>query len=85
MLDDGVKLSERITRWRGSRDGLTKAALARACGVSAAAVTQWEDPDPEESTEPTHENIEKIAEAIGISLAVFWGEPPAAPRKRKAS
>ncbi len=85
----GMKLSERITRWRESREGLSKAALARAVGVSPAAATQWEQ---EDGTEPTHDNIERIAETIGISLSVFWGEPPAAPppvvvasRKSKAS
>lgn len=73
-----MKLSERITRWRSSRDGLTKSELARACGVSSAAVVQWENGD----TEPTHDNVEAIAQAIGISLSVFWGEPPAMPRRR---
>jgi transcriptional regulator with XRE-family HTH domain len=72
-----VKLNERITRWRESREGLTKAELARSVGVSSAAVAQWESGD----TEPTHDNVEAIAKAIGVSLSVFWGEPPARPRK----
>jgi transcriptional regulator with XRE-family HTH domain len=76
-----MKLSERITRWRESREGLTKAGLAREVGVSAATVSYWEQGE----TEPTHENTEKIAEAIGVSLSVFWGEPPAALKKAKAS
>jgi transcriptional regulator with XRE-family HTH domain len=58
---------------------MTKAELARACGVTSAAVAQWEGGD----TEPTHESVELIAAAIGVSLSVFWGEPPA--RRRKAS
>lgn len=78
---EGVKLNDRIRRWRESREGLTKAELARAVGVSSAAVAQWESG----GTEPTHDNVEAIAAAIGISLSVFWGEPPAEPKKRKAS
>lgn len=66
-----------------SRAGLSKADLARACGVSPAAVTQWEDP---EGTTPTTGHVEMIAEAIGVSMAVFYGEPPAGTkRKPKAS
>lgn len=78
-----MKLSERIRRWRQSRDGLTKSELARLCGVSSAAVAQWEqDVEP---TTPTTGHIEKIAEAIGVSMAVFWGEPPRGEKKRRAS
>ncbi len=73
-----MKLNERIKRWRESREGLTKAELARRCGVSPEAVSQWEHPD---GTEPTHDSVDKIAAAIGVSLSVFWGEPPAAVRK----
>lgn len=74
-----VTIAERITRWRSSREGLTKAALARAIGTSAEAVVQWESG----KYKPTIENIEKVADAIGVSLSVFWGEPPASPRKRR--
>jgi transcriptional regulator with XRE-family HTH domain len=75
-----VKLSERITRWRTSRDGLTKAKLARACGVSQVAVVHWE----KGNATPRSQHLEKIAETIGVSMAVFWGEPPAAPPKKRA-
>lgn len=61
---------------------MTKADLARACDVSSAAVAQWEN---EDGTEPTHDSVEKIAKAIGVSLSVFWGEPPAPTKKAKAS
>ena len=74
-----MKLNERIKRWRESREGLTKAELARRCDVSPEAVSQWEKEI--DGTEPTHESVEKIAEAIGVSLSVFWGEPPAMARK----
>ena len=79
---DPIPLSERITRWRESQ-ALTKAELARRVGVSPEAVTQWERADEEKSTTPTTDNIEKIATAIGVTLSVFWGEPPA--KRRRAS
>ena len=73
-----MKLNERITRWRESRE-ITKAELARRTGVSSAAVAQWEDTSPE-GTEPTHDSVDAIAKAFGISLSEFWGTPP----RRKA-
>lgn len=75
-----MRISERITRWRESQ-GLTKAELARRVGVSPEAVSQWER--EENGTSPTVENVEKIADAVGVSMSKFWNEPPA--RKRKAS
>lgn len=76
-----MKLSERINRWRESQK-LTKAELARRVGVSPEAVLQWED----SSTTPTTENVEKIATAIGVTLSVFWAEPPPkSPKTRRAS
>lgn len=59
---------------------MTKSELARRVGVSSAAVAQWER-GGEDGTEPTHENVEAIAKAIGVSLSVFWGEPPAKSKK----
>lgn len=75
-----MKLSERITRWRESREPeVTKAELARRVGVTPEAVIQWE----QGKTQPTHSNIELIADALGLTLAGFWGEPP--KREAKAS
>jgi transcriptional regulator with XRE-family HTH domain len=77
-----VKLSERIKRWRETREPeITKAELARRVGVSSAAVAQWEGG----ATEPTHDNVEAIATALGITLSGFWSEPPAPKREAKAS
>lgn len=77
-----MKLHERITRWREAAD-LTKADLARACNVSSAAVAQWEAAD---GTEPSHDNVEKIAKAVKVTLSEFWGTPPARKRREaKAS
>lgn len=73
-----MKLHERIHRWRKGAD-LTMEALAKKCGVSSAAVAQWEDPD---GTTPTSENIEKIAKAVGVSMSEFWGGAPTAVTKK---
>jgi transcriptional regulator with XRE-family HTH domain len=73
-----VELSERIKRWREDCE-FTQAALAKRIGVSPSAVAQWEIAD---GTEPTHQNVEKIADALGISVSQFWAKVPAAKRKR---
>ena len=85
-----MRLSERITRWRGVK-GITQAELARRVGVSSAAVNQWEDKDDDKATEPTHEHVGKIADALDLTLSEFWADPPAVSRtttptrKRRAS
>jgi transcriptional regulator with XRE-family HTH domain len=77
-----VKLSERIKRWRETREPeITKAELARRVGVSSAAVAQWEGG----TTEPTHDNVEAIAHALDLTLSGFWGDPPPLKREAKAS
>jgi len=74
-----VELSERINRWRESKEGLSQAALAKKIGISPSAVAQWELGQ----TTPTHDHVEKIAHAVGVSVQEFWGRVPA--KKRKAS
>jgi transcriptional regulator with XRE-family HTH domain len=78
-----VQISERIKRWRESRE-ITKAELARRIEVSSAAMTYFElDQDDEDHANPSVETVEKIAKALGITTSEFFGEPP---RKRaKAS
>jgi transcriptional regulator with XRE-family HTH domain len=76
-----ISIAERIRRWRESREDLTQAEVARAVGISRQGYRLWESGD----AEPTHANVEKFATAIGVSLPVFWGEPPPAKRKTKAS
>ena len=75
-------LNKRISAWR-SVAGLSQADLARACGVTASAVTYWEQGE----TEPTHTHVGRIAEACGVTLATFWGALPSwaeAPVRRRA-
>lgn len=72
-----ISFAERLRRWRESREGMSKADLARAVGVTRQAIGNWEAG----LGDPTLEHVSKIAAAIGVSLPVFWGEPPAAPSK----
>lgn len=71
-----ISIGERIRRWRESRDDMSKSDLARAVGVTRQAFGLWESG----RATPTLNHVAKIAETIGVSLQVFWGEPPA-PRK----
>jgi transcriptional regulator with XRE-family HTH domain len=72
-----MDLPGRITRWREDRK-LSKASLSRAVGVTRAAVSHWEAGD----ATPSLETLAKIVDALGISMADFWG---AVPRKRRAA
>jgi len=80
LTSDMISIAERIRRWRENREDLSKADLARSVGVTRQAWQQWEAG----ATLPTHANVEKIAEAVGVSLPVFWGAIPKA-RQAKAS
>lgn len=67
-----MKLSARITAWR-LHCGFSQSELARLIGVSAAAVNHWE----QGLAQPTHDNVALMAQALGVSLAEFWGAVPA--------
>ena len=62
-------VGERIRRWRLIA-GITQADLAARLGVSRPAVCQWESGE----TEPRQTNLEKVAEACGVSMQTFWGD-----------
>ena len=75
-----MTIAQRIRRWR-EHAGLSKSDLARACDVTPEAVIQWERSEPKrsktpKSTTPTHDNLEKVATAVGVSMAEFWGPLP---------
>ncbi len=55
--------------------GLTQPALARACGVTRAAVSQWESPPGTAGhSRPTYEKLQAIAKATGQDLSTLLGE-----------
>lgn len=75
-----MNLRERLRAWR-THFGLSQGRVASLIGVSASAVGMWEQ-ESEHATEPTHGNLAAFCEALGISLAQFWGPLPA-PSARK--
>lgn len=72
-MKNELALSERITRWRESRD-LTKADLARLLNVSTAAVSLWE----QGASSLTLDRVTALADALGITLSEFFGPLPKA-------
>lgn len=69
-----MDIGKRIAAWRALR-GMTREELAELVGVSVAAVYQWEGTG-ESKTRPATDNLERIAEAFGVSLAEFFGRLP---------
>jgi transcriptional regulator with XRE-family HTH domain len=78
VVETEIELGERIARWRESRD-LTQAALAAKLGLTAGAVANWEV----STATPTQANLQKLVDALDITMAQFWGRVPA--KRRKAS
>jgi transcriptional regulator with XRE-family HTH domain len=70
-----MDLGTRIRLWREAR-GLNQRDFAKQVGVTPSAVSYWESA----ACEPTHESVEKIADALGITVSRFWGEVPKARR-----
>ncbi len=68
-------IGQRIRKSR-KKAGLTQEALARECGVSRAAVAQWEG----DITKPSLDHLQEAAEALGAWLpwltAGAWGLSP---------
>lgn len=71
-----MDLGERIAAWRKVKR-LSRGQLAERVGVSVAAVYQWEGTG-ESKTRPATDNLERIAEAFGLTLAEFFGRVPKA-------
>jgi transcriptional regulator with XRE-family HTH domain len=65
-----AEIAARIRYFR-QRAGLRAARLAEACGVTPGSVSEWESGN----TEPTHENLARVARACGVDLAEFWAAP----------
>lgn len=49
--------------------------LAQAIGVTRAAIFQWEGCG-KTCTAPTHENLEKLVEVLGLTMERFYGRIP---------
>ncbi len=60
---------------------MSRLELARAVGVSAAAVYQWEGTG-ESQTTPSVAHLTAIAAAFGLTMERFFGQ---VPRTRRAS
>jgi transcriptional regulator with XRE-family HTH domain len=64
------ELAARIRYFR-KKAGLRGFELATACQVTPSAVTRWETGD----SEPSHENLARVARACGVDMAEFWSAP----------
>lgn len=64
-----MSLAERIVAARKAA-GLSQEELAKACGVSRAAVAQWEGGE----TSPKHTNLAPAAAKLKVSVAWLLGE-----------
>lgn len=64
--------AELVTAWRTSREGLTKAAFARAIGTTRAGVWSYEN-----GTDPPMKVIAKMAAFFEVTVAEFFAGPPA--------
>lgn len=67
-MDD---LHERIRAWSKAAD-LSTGDLAKACGVTPSAVSQWKGGE----TKPSANHLQAIATACGVSLRIFFGSLP---------
>ncbi len=69
-----MDLGDRIAAWRQVK-GLTQRDLAKAIGVSVAAVYQWEGTG-ESKTSPSQTNLEALVVALGLTMGRFYGRVP---------
>lgn len=66
-----MDLGARIKAWLHIR-GIKQAALAREVGVTPAAVTAW----VKHGKPLTQKNLSAVCEALGLSMAEFYGALP---------
>ncbi len=78
--DEPIDVGDRITTWRKAK-GLSRLELAKAVGVSVAAVYQWEGSENIAKTTPSVANVEKVALALGITMERFYGRLPRPTKK----
>lgn len=65
-----MNIGERIKQIREEK-GLTQEEVAQRAGVTAASLSRWENNE----REPTFQNVEKVAQALGVTMAVMVKEP----------
>lgn len=53
---------------------LTQESIAKACGVSRNAVTQWESLNPSTRTEPSIDNLKIISTLTGVAVSALIGQ-----------
>lgn len=68
-----MELGIRLAAWRKSK-GLSQGYVAKALGITRAAVSQWEDG----TTQPTQDNLARVVELFEISMERFYGRLPKA-------
>lgn len=64
-------LPKRIRHWR-TQAGMSQGELAKALGVHFSTVSHWE----RGASPPTAGNIQRVADACGVSMQIFWGQLP---------
>lgn len=69
-----MDIGSRIARWRQAR-GLTRQDLAKAVGVTDAAVYQWEGTG-DAKTSPSVTHLERVVKALGLTMGKFYSDPP---------
>jgi transcriptional regulator with XRE-family HTH domain len=78
-----MDVGQRIAAWRGAR-GLTQQQLAKAVGVTHAAVYQWETAKASSKTRPSLEKLEKVVQVFKVTMERFYGPIPRSKTKRAA-
>lgn len=63
-IGDNIRAARKI-------QGLTQKELATRLGISPAGIAQWENG----LRNPKHENVKKIADALGVNVTVLYGLP----------
>jgi len=70
-----MDINVRLTRWREHKE-MTKSALAAAAETTPQAVDRIEDGD----SQPSLHMLERLVEAMGLTMAEFYGSLPKARR-----
>ena len=75
--DEAPDLHERIKRWRVAKK-LSQTQIAEGLGITVSAVSYWEG-GGKKRTSPSHENLARLVEFLGLTIPRFYGRLPEAP------